>query len=154
MSRFESVLGGADELNAEPAPFTYDCPTFDNGKQAVMLARSDRLIASVQVLKEGGENNLHSHPHQDGFWMVLKGCARFYGENDVLIAELGAHQGILIPRNTRYWFEMSGSEPLELLQVEAFTKPLRAAREIAEDRVDYAPRVIGDVVVHEGRWKK
>lgn len=138
------------------APFTYARAEFDAGKQVVMLARTDRMMATVQILQEGGENNLHSHPHQDGFWMVLKGAARFYGEDDALIAEVGVNEGVLIPRGTRYWFEKVGPDALELLQVEAFDKPMRAAREVAEDRVDHMPRLraAGDTVVHDGRWRR
>jgi mannose-6-phosphate isomerase-like protein (cupin superfamily) len=114
-------------------------PQIDRAKKVVMLARTDHMIAAVQVLKEGGENNLHSHPHLDGFWMVLGGRAKFYGENDVLIADLGPHEGVLIPRNTRYWFESSSDDVLELLQVEAFSKPLRTNADLRADRIDHQP---------------
>src|SRR5688572_25248442 len=103
-----------------PRSFCYAKPEFDRGKQVVMLARTDRMIGLVQVLKEGGENNLHSHPHLDGFWMVLKGRVKFYGEGDVLLGDLGPNEGILIPRGSRYWFERAGDEDLEILQIEAF----------------------------------
>ncbi len=38
-----------------------------HGKHVTRLARTDRLLANVQVMKAGGENNLNSHEHFDGF---------------------------------------------------------------------------------------
>jgi len=107
-------------MSATPRVFAYRKPENSASKTVVRLARTDRMVAAVQVLKEGGENNLHSHRHLDGFWFVLRGQATFYGPEDAVLATLDAHQGILIPRNAAYWFESSGSEDLELLQVEAF----------------------------------
>jgi mannose-6-phosphate isomerase-like protein (cupin superfamily) len=75
----------------------------------------------------------------DGFWFVLRGAARFYTSNDDVLAELGPDEGILIPRDFPYWFESVGDAQLELLQVEAYAKPLRTMTEIAADRVDHAP---------------
>lgn len=110
-------------------------------KHFVWLARTDRIIADVQVLKEGGENNLHSHAHMDGFWFVLGGRVRFYGGHDnQLIAELGKHEGILVPRDFPYWFESAGDEELELLQVEACDIPVPPRIEDLKDRTDYTPR--------------
>lgn len=91
--------------------FKYKKPGDDQafGKHVTRLARTDRMIANLQVLREGGENNLHSHSHLDGFWMVLGGRARFYGDKNVLIADLGPMEGVLIPRNFKYWFEAVGA---------------------------------------------
>src|SRR5919202_113753 len=98
-----------------PAPqvFKYERPPLDRGKIVQRLARSDIMRANMQVLQEGGENNLHAHPNSDGFWLVLSGRVRFYGEGDVLLAELGQHEGILMPRGFKYWFESVGDEPVE-----------------------------------------
>src|ERR1700689_4969814 len=104
----------------ELKPFAYRKPVFERGKQVVVLGRTDRMVAAVQVLKSGGENNLHSHPHQDGFWMVLRGRVRFYGEGDVLLGDFGVGEGIIVPRGSLYWFESAGDEELELLQIQSF----------------------------------
>jgi mannose-6-phosphate isomerase-like protein (cupin superfamily) len=40
--------------------------------------QGDLVRGMIQVAKEGGENNLHYHANVDGFWMVLKGKAKFY----------------------------------------------------------------------------
>ena len=65
----------------------------------------------------------------DGLWFVLSGRARFYGtKEDLVIAELGPHQGIFIPRDFPYWFENIGEERLELLQVEAIDRTVKNTR--------------------------
>jgi mannose-6-phosphate isomerase-like protein (cupin superfamily) len=108
--------------------FKYLTPEVDKAKTVVRLCRSDIMYASVHVLTHGGETNLHAHLAQDGFWMVLRGKARFYGEGNVVIAELGPNEGILVPRGFQYWFESSSSELLELLQVEAIDKTMKNGR--------------------------
>jgi mannose-6-phosphate isomerase-like protein (cupin superfamily) len=92
------------------------------------------LNICVQIIGEGGENNLHSHKGLDGFWMVLSGQVKFYGPGDVLIGEFGKHEGILIPADAQYWFESSSDEPLEILQMAGFDKSVKL------ERVDVAPQ--------------
>lgn len=118
----------------EPVVFRYRTPDLTRRKGVIPLAGSDILFSAVQVIREGGENNLHAHTAMDGFWFVLSGRANFYGKDDVLIAELGRHEGVFIPRTVSYWFESVGDELLELLQVEAF------AQNIDSKRIDYTPR--------------
>lgn len=144
-------------MSTEPQArvFKYTRPEMRTKKTFVKLARTDRMMAYVQVLSSGGENNLHSHGHLDGFWMVLRGRARFYGEGDKLLADLGPHEGILVPRSFKYWFESASPEPLELLQIEAADIPMPDDRQILEDRKDHsAQRVrIGspDIAFVDGR---
>jgi mannose-6-phosphate isomerase-like protein (cupin superfamily) len=53
----------------------------------------------------------------DGFWFVLKGKVRFHFNDSVVDVEpMG---GLIVPRDVHYWFESTGDEPLELLQVDA-----------------------------------
>ena len=85
------------DLATRPVPFSYRKPVGDRKKLVSVLGRTDRLLAMVQVVKEGGENNLHAHPHTDGIWLVLSGRVRFYGEDDVLLGEFGKHEGIGSP---------------------------------------------------------
>lgn len=94
-----------------------------HSKAIVKLCASDILMATVQVVRSGGENNLHSHDRLDGFWFVLRGRARFYTEDDALLGEFGKHEGVFVPRGVPYWFESAGDEDLELLQVEATSTP-------------------------------
>ena len=103
--------------------FSYRPPTEAPKERAfIPLVRSDTMVALVQIIKEGGEQELHSHGAMDGFWFVLKGKARFYGDGDEVLGTLGPHEGIFIPKNFLYWFEAIGDEPLELLQVESKDK--------------------------------
>ena len=109
--------------------FSYKKPDQLSGdKMIVELAKSDLIRGRVQIVRRGGENNLHSHEGMDGFWMVLKGRVRFYGPGDEVIGEFGQHEGILLPAGEQYWFEScEGGEDLELLQMGAFDPqvPLR-----------------------------
>lgn len=109
-----------DHVEAETRiqAFRYQKPDkFSSGKASVRLCNSDVLMGLVQVVRDGGENNLHYHKTNDGFWLVLSGRAKFYGPGDVELGEFGRHEGIMIPRGARYWFERVGEEDLEILRV-------------------------------------
>ena len=126
------------ELAQGPVSFSYSKLTGEQKKQVALLGRTDHLLAMIQVVKEGGENNLHMHPHTDGIWMVLRGRARFYGENNVLLGEYGEHEGVVLPRGTKYWFEKIGDVDLEILAMQAFDKPFTEIKAIQDDRVNFA----------------
>ncbi len=106
------------DAEAKIATFRYEKPA-DSGavKQFASLVRGDLVRLSVQIVKEGGENNLHYHTGGDNCWLVLKGGARFYGVGDKLLGEFGPNEGILLPGGARYWFEKTGDEDLEILQI-------------------------------------
>src|SRR5437879_3465016 len=127
----------------QPQTSKYTTPAADRARTIRCRARTDILFADVQILRDGGETNLHSHSHLDGFWMVLSGRARFYGEGDALIGDLGPREGVLLPRGTKYWFESVGPEPLEILQIEASDRAMLTNAELMSDRVDYTPRPSG-----------
>ena len=133
------------EFNGKPltaSVFGYQRP--DNlvkGKGIVRLCRSDIVYSSVQVLQEGGENNMHAHPAQDGIWIVLKGRVKFYGKGDAVLAELGPLQGIHIPRGFYYWFESASPEMLEILQVEAIDKSVKNERLNITPPKDFATEI-------------
>jgi mannose-6-phosphate isomerase-like protein (cupin superfamily) len=113
--------------------FEYVTPkNLEKPKSVVRLSRSDIVYTSVQILKSGGENNLHAHTAHDGVWIVLKGRARFYGMNNALIKECGPLQGVHIPRGFYYWFENAATELLELLHIEATDKSIESQRLNAE----------------------
>jgi mannose-6-phosphate isomerase-like protein (cupin superfamily) len=115
----------------------YAPPETDRPKDILMLGRTDRLRTVVQVVKEGGENNLHYHTNSDTLWMVLKGRARFYGVGDRPLGDLGPHEGIVIPGGARYWFEKVGPETLEILQVVAKESDAAAERINIEKHKDW-----------------
>ena len=103
----------------EPQLFSYQRPENDRAKNLTALCTTEMLSADMQLVREGGENKLHSHTASDGFFMGLQGNVKFYGEGDVLVAELGPHEGAVIPHGFKYWFESSGTETLQLLHVAA-----------------------------------
>lgn len=112
------------EAESQVRAYHYEKPQAGTAKARVRLGKSDLVSAAVQIVKkDGGENNLHYHTTVDTFWMVLKGRARFYGPGDELIGEFGPMEGTITPRYSRYWFENSGDEELELLQVGASARP-------------------------------
>lgn len=106
-------------MEQEVKLFKYQQPEFDGVKKSLMVCNSDLMRVHLQVVKSGGENNLHTHTGEDAFWLVLSGAVRFYGEGDKVIGELQKHEGILIPRGFKYWFESASDEPLEIIRVAA-----------------------------------
>jgi mannose-6-phosphate isomerase-like protein (cupin superfamily) len=129
--------------------FSYKKPeTLRRGKGIVQLAQSPLIRGRVQIVQEGGENNLHSHTGMDGFWFVLSGKVKFYGPGDELIGEFGKHEGILIPRGAQYWFESSSDEGLEILQMAAFEKGVKVTRnDVSAQKFDPNSVAIEDIAV-------
>ncbi len=104
------------------------------GKTVTSAARTDLISCSVQVIANGGETNLHAHGGNDAIWLVLNGRARFYTTDDVVAAEIGQFEGLVIPRETPYWFESASDENLVILRfgAQAQNEPAR--------RIDYGHR--------------
>ena len=131
------------ETNAVPQAqvYRYEKPEFaaGRGKAIQKLGITDRAFVAVQRIRKGGETNLHCHTKVDGFWTVLSGRARFYTTDDVVIAELGPLEGVVIPRNFPYWFESASEDELELLQMEACSEELIETRGAGTGRVDLGP---------------
>jgi mannose-6-phosphate isomerase-like protein (cupin superfamily) len=96
----------------------------------VRLCKGDILRGTVQILPKEFSNTLHYHPAAEGFWMVLSGNVRFYGPDARFLGEFGPMEGVLIPRNGRYWFHTFGGEEAHLLQVKG------NANDGSKDRVD------------------
>jgi mannose-6-phosphate isomerase-like protein (cupin superfamily) len=103
----------------EAKEFRYQTPQFEGVKKTLQVCNSDLMKVQVQVVKDGGENNLHTHTGDDAFWYVIRGAVKFYGEGDKLVGEYQKGEGILIPRGYKYWFESAAPEPLEILRVTA-----------------------------------
>jgi len=87
------------------------------GRRSYPMAMTDNVVSTVQIFQRGVHNRLHVHLTEDGYWFVLGGRVRFYGEGDRVIAELGQHEGLLMPAGNHYWFEGVSDEPLEILRV-------------------------------------
>ena len=130
--------------------FSYKKPEhLRKGKGIVQLAQTSVIRGRVQIVQEGGENNLHSHTGMDGFWFVLAGKVKFYGPGDVLIGEYAKHEGILIPAGLEYWFESSDpDEALEILQMAGFEKGVKATRnDVSAQKLDPATVTFQDIAV-------
>lgn len=109
------------EAESKIVTFSYKKPTLLNRpKKHVQLAGTEMMRAAIQVINEGGENELHYHDRVDGMFTVLTGRARFYGPGDKVIGEFGPLEGVFMPKNARYWFESCGEEQLQVLLVQAF----------------------------------
>ena len=122
------TAAAADRVRA-PQRFRYERPREQASDKAIVsLCQTDIIRGAVQVVREGGDNNLHSHTGMDGFWMVLKGRVRWWGPDAEVLGEFGVHEGIVMPRNAQYWFESIGENPLELLQVVAFDRSVKNRR--------------------------
>jgi quercetin dioxygenase-like cupin family protein len=107
-----------------------DVPLESGKKLHVKLAGTDTVRAQVQILKKGGENNLHYHPNMDLIYMVLKGKVTFYGPGDKVLGSYGPLEGLLLPENARYWFGSEGEEEAWLLQIAGFPKGIKMSRRI------------------------
>lgn len=110
-------------------------------RDVTVQLRTPAISVLTQWVRQGGEDNLHYHTNGDTFWMVLKGRARYFTvsgpddkEGTKLVADLGPHEGVVIPRGSRYWFEKAGDEELELLQVVAHEQGGRKP-----ERINVAP---------------
>lgn len=120
-------------MEKEAKVFRYQRPEFEGVKKSMLMCSSDIMRVHAQVVKTGGENNLHSHTGEDAFWLVLSGAVKFYGEGDKVVGELKRHEGILIPRGFNYWFESASDEPLEILRIAARDQNME------NKRVNHAP---------------
>jgi len=117
--RFEYPGGDKDDGRGDP------------GRKHFYLFKSDRAVSEVQIFEKGANNRLHSHLSEDGVWIVLEGQATFFGEGDRVMAELVRFQGLLIPAGTKYWFESTGDEPLQILRVDYQVGETRAKGSLA-----------------------
>jgi len=118
----------------EAKEFRHQTPEFEGVKKTWQVCNSDLMKVQVQVVKNGGENNLHTHTGEDAFWYVISGAVKFYGEGDKLVGEYKKGEGILVPRGYKYWFESASQEALEILRVTA------KDQNIDNKRVDLSPQ--------------
>jgi mannose-6-phosphate isomerase-like protein (cupin superfamily) len=121
------------EVEKGRATFSFRRPDKEipKGKKVhVKLAGTENFRASVQILNQGGENNLHYHSDMDLMYIVLKGRVRFYGAGDQVVGEFGVHDGILLPEFSRYWFESVGDEEAHLLQIAGYPQGAKKSRRI------------------------
>lgn len=83
------------------------------------LAKTDLISVLLHHWDSGGEVGLHHHTEGDATWVVVDGEVSFYGEDDEVLAKATRGQAVVVPRNTMYWFENSGKEPLNMFRISA-----------------------------------
>jgi mannose-6-phosphate isomerase-like protein (cupin superfamily) len=130
--------------NADPVIFNFAQPeNFVDGKKRVGLGAAGMITASVQYIAEGGDTNLHAHSAEDEAFLVLSGRARFYGVGDVVFAEIGPNEGLMIPRGFPYWFESASDDVLAIYKVGAKDPYIKNERLNYDDLTD-AQKARGD----------
>jgi len=133
----------AQTVESPAQPYTvYDVDTTVVRGHTLPVARSEMMTVLVHRWNEGGEIQLHTHPYQDAAWTVLEGRARFWGDHDNLMADLGPHQGIFIPGGTYYWFENSGQGDLVMTRIS--TQVPKELRGEAPGKLDEYGRMFKD----------
>src|SRR6266568_3252506 len=66
----------------KPSFFKMRAQLLDQGRTNTALARTDNMWATLKVYASGGENGLHTHPHEDHTFIVLQGSDRQPGAGD------------------------------------------------------------------------
>lgn len=102
--------------NTKPTTFALAAQMLEQGRTDTPLAATEDLTLRLKVYASGGENELHAHPYEDHAFVILQGSAKFYGPEDE-VTELGAHEGIMLPKGSYYWFTATSEEPLVILRV-------------------------------------
>ena len=137
------------EAESRIVKFSYKKPEgFDRPKISVRLGQTDILRGHIQVIHQGGENNLHYHSRVDGMFTVLSGRIRFYGPGDEVIGDFGPLEGVIIPRNARYWFDNVGEGDAEVMLVQGF----HVAGAEKSGRTDSSPRKLPDPGTGGGKY--
>jgi len=66
-------IEAAGDPGREATVFRYRRPAEMKTKRGIApLVRSDIMFSAVQVIREGGENSLHSHAAMDGFGRIVR----------------------------------------------------------------------------------
>lgn len=86
------------------------------GRSDLPIAATERMTVILKSYAEGGENEIHAHPHEDHVFVVLQGQASFYGPRGELKAA-NPYDGVVLPAGSFYRFVSSGEVPLVMLRV-------------------------------------
>ena len=101
---------------SDPTVFKLSAQLLEQGRTDTPLCATEGMTARLKVYASGGENAIHAHPHEDHMFIVLQGSANFF-DPDGVMAELGAYEGIMLPKGSYYRFHATSDEPLVLLRV-------------------------------------
>jgi mannose-6-phosphate isomerase-like protein (cupin superfamily) len=153
LRRIQPVLEGIMDMDGEPRgaekkeafhqaaeakvhTFSFAVPDVEapHGRINCLLAGTNIVRSTILVIRKGYYEPAHYHPNLDGIWMVLKGRVKFYGgPDDSVSGVFGPYEGIVQPRNSRYWFAAEGDEEAWLLQISGFPKGPDMGRRVALD---------------------
>ena len=86
------------------------------GRSDLPIAATERMTVILKSYAEGGENEIHAHPHEDHVFVVLQGQASFQGPGGELKVT-NVYDGVVLPAGTFYRFISSGEVPLVMLRV-------------------------------------
>ena len=86
------------------------------GRSDLPIAATERMTVILKSYAEGGENEIHAHPHEDHVFVVLQGQASFHGPGGELKVA-STYDGVVLPAGTFYRFVSSGAVPLVMLRV-------------------------------------
>lgn len=106
------------------------------GRTNIVLGATPTMSVVLKTYASGGENELHAHPDEDHLFVVLQGCARFYGPRGET-KDVARNGCVLLPRGSLYRFHALAGEPLVMLRVGAVSEP--DADPLARVDIDGAP---------------
>ncbi|HEY3118671.1 MAG TPA: cupin domain-containing protein [Chloroflexota bacterium] len=93
---------------------------WESGERNVKnLARTDLLTVLLHHWDSGGEIAAHYHTDSDACWVVLEGQATFRDAQDNILGQANAHEAVVVPRNTTYWFENTGEGAAVMFRISA-----------------------------------
>ena len=110
----------AKSREGAPTFFKLEAQLPVEGRTNLPMASSENMWVVLKTYASGGENELHAHPNEDHTFFILQGSARFYGPKGEE-KEIGAGEGVLLPRGTFYWFQTTSKEPMVMLRVGSST---------------------------------
>ncbi|MEI8400135.1 MAG: cupin domain-containing protein [Alcaligenaceae bacterium] len=91
-------------------------PLLARGATHESLGTANNLWAHSKVYSTGGENSLHAHAIEDHCFLILQGEATFeFGDGSTFVAR--PHDGVLLPKGTRYRFVASPAGNLVMFRV-------------------------------------
>ena len=149
----QSVAYSEEAATTKPQIFSLRTPMVSAGHIENVVAETDLMKLSVKIYAEGGENFLHTHQHEDHFFVVLDGEARFRDPHGAEVV-LSANQGIMLPRGCYYMFTNVGEKPLVLLRGSgtSVTPRVKDSRKWWQGVVDTRPSMRGREATVPGQF--
>ena len=111
-----------------PQVFTLRAPLLERGRQDTPLFDGELLWGHLKVYAEGGENDLHAHPLEEHFFLVLDGEGTFLDRDD-LPTVVRKYQGIHLPKGAAYRFRSTGDVNLVMIRVGAGSNARRPGKQ-------------------------